>query len=381
MDDPPAVFRIFANAKVQKLWEIHKLLLQKQWHGKGWVAYVVGWIIFNNISFYFDLKPICVNFATMKIHNVSFTKLFFGWLSAVFVAVMMLCACSSSDEMIEESEENDPFDIGYKGRMDFEGDTLRVLILGNSFSSDATTYLHELAVATGLDLGRFCVYNGVISGGGINDWKKSLDDGAERSYYRMAGAITMDVSGALRDILNQPWDVCVILQSSDVSFKWGSFGNLPRLIEGIKNNCPNTKLQLAYMMPWTHTKKSTAKEWAGNISCARKIAKEYGIRVIPVGTAIQNARKQGLDNGMYLTRDEWHMCNGVGKFIAACTMYEGILSSFAYKNILDNPDIHTLTPEEAVSKGAMAVDSSNERICKQCAFWAVEKPFSITIGQ
>ena len=84
---------------------------------------------------------------------------------------------------------------------------------------------------------------------------------------------------------------------------------------------------------------------------------------------------------MYLTRDDWHMCNGVGKFIAACTMYEGLFSSFAGKNILDNPDIHILTPEEADTKGAMAVDSSNESICKQCAFWAVEKPFAITIGQ
>ena len=27
MDSRPADFRIFANAKVQKLWEIHKLLL------------------------------------------------------------------------------------------------------------------------------------------------------------------------------------------------------------------------------------------------------------------------------------------------------------------------------------------------------------------
>ena len=319
----------------------------------------------------------------MKFIPACFSRPACCWLSAALAVMVMMCACSSSqyDEIIEEPEGKYPFDIGYKGRVDFEGDTLRVLILGNSFSSDATTYLHELALAIGLDTKRFCVYNGVISGGGINDWKKTLDNNAERSYYRMAGAVAMNVSGSLHDILNQPWDVCVLLQSSDASFRWSSFDNLPRLIEGIKNSCPNTQLKLAYMMPWTHTKKSTAKEWAGNISCARKIAMEYGIRVIPVGTAIQNARKQGLDNGMYLTRDEWHMCNGVGKFIAACTMYEGILSSFAGKSILENPDIHALTPEEADSRGAMAVDSSNERICKQCAFWAVEKPFSTTIGQ
>lgn len=305
------------------------------------------------------------------------------WLSVVLAVVMMVCACSSSesDEMIEEIEENDPFDMGYKGRLAFEGDTLRVLILGNSFSSDATYYLNEMTEAIGLDPKRFCVYNGVISGGGINDWMKTLENGAERSYYRMAGAIPMNVSGALRDILNQPWDVCMILQKSDASFKWDSFGNLPRLVEGIKSHCPNTQLRLAYMMPWTHTAEANRKEWSGNISCARKIAKEYGIRGIPVGTAIQNARKQGLDNELYLTRDGWHLCYGVGRFVAACTMYEGLLSSFAGKSILENPGIHTFTPEEARVQGAMAVDSSNAMICKQCAFWAVEKPFATTVGQ
>ena len=384
MDSRPADFRIFANAKVQKLWEIHKLLLQKQWHGKGWVAYVVGWIIFNNISFYFDLKPICVNFAAMKIHPVSFTKLFLGWLSPVFIAVLMMCACSSSssDEMIEEPDENDSFEIGYHGRLDFDGDTLRVLILGNSFSGDATSYLKEVADGAGLDRNRFCVYNGMISGGGMTDWIKTLESGVERSIYRMAGAIKMNVSGPLEDVLNQPWDVCVLLQNSDASYNWGSFEHaLPRLMEAVRSHCPNPHLQLAYMLPWTHTKKSTEKEWAGNISCARKIAKEYGLRVIPVGTAVQNARCQGLDNGMYLTRDNWHMCNGVGKFVATSALYEGLLSSFAKRSILDNPVIYEMTPEEASAKGAMALDENNARICKQCAFQAAEKPFETTVEQ
>lgn len=335
------------------------------------------------VVFFLELKPICIIFAAMKKIYVFYSKHSCCWFSVVLAVVMMLCACSSSrsDEMIEETEESDPFDIGYKGRVDFKGDTLRVLILGNSFSSDATIYLNEMSEASRLDHNRFCVYNGVISGGGITDWMKTLENDAERSYYRMAGAIAMNVSGALRDILNQPWDVCMILQKSDASFKWDSFGNLSRLVDGIKSHCPNKQLQLAYMMPWTHTVEATRKEWAGNISCARKIAKEYGIRVIPVGTAIQNARKQGLDNELYLTRDGWHLCYGVGRFIAACAMYEGLLSSFAGKSILDNPGVHTFTPEEARVQGAMAVDSSNAMICKQCAFWAVEKPFATTAGQ
>ncbi len=318
----------------------------------------------------------------MKKSPVYYPKFFFGWMVVAFV-VMTIGACSSSksDEMVEGSEKEDFFE-GYKGRLNFEGDTLRVLILGNSFSGDATAYLKEVADGAELDRNRFCVYNGMISGGGLAEWLETLESGTERSIYRMAGAIKMNVAGPLKDVLNQPWDVCVILQNSDASYKWYGFeNNLPKLIEAIRSNCPNPQLQLAYMLPWTHTAKATETEWKGNISCAKKIASDYGVKVLPVGTAVQNARNQGLDNGMYLTRDNWHMCNGVGKFVATCALYEGLLSTFAKRSILDNPVIYELTPEEADARGAMAVDSSNERICKQCAFWAAEKPFETTTGQ
>ena len=329
----------------------------------------------------------------MNAHLVHFSSLAWRRFSVVFAAVLMICACSSSqsDEMIggqdgnahsgsNYTEENDAFEAGYKGRLDFEGDTMRVLMLGNSFASDATLYLKDVTDSAGMDRKRFCVYTGVISGGGLAKWIETLETGVQQSYYRMAGAIKMNVTGALRDILNQPWDVCVILQNSDASYKWETFENtLQTLIDGIKNHCPNPRLKFAYMMPWTHTVQSTEKEWEGNISCAKKVAKEYGLRVLPVGTAVQNARSQGLDNGMYLTRDNWHMCSGVGKFVAACALYEGLLSSFAKRSILDNTLIYTLTADEAGSKGAMAVDSTNVDICRKAAYWAAEKPFEITV--
>ena len=286
-----------------------------------------------------------------------------------------------SDDMIDDPKGNDPYDIESKGRIYFTGDTMRVLILGNSFSDDATTYLKEVTDGAELDADRFCVYIGYISGGGIAKWLETFENDIKKSYTLRAGNIKMNKSGTLKDILNQPWDVCVILQNSDASYRWSSFENiLPTFIETIKSHCPNPQLQLAYMIPWSHTVKSSEKEWNGNIACAKKIADEYGIKVIPVGTAIQNARNYGLDNGMYLTRDNWHLCSGVGKFIANCTMYESLLSSFANKCILNNPVIHTLTPTEANASGAMAVDDSNEKICKQCAFKAVEEPFEITVN-
>ena len=328
----------------------------------------------------------------MKTHFIHIS--IFAWIQVIFVlaAMPMICACSSqSEEMIGNDglttssgnqylNESDPFDAGYKGRLFFEGDTMRVLMLGNSFASDATAYMKEVTDAAGLDRQRFCVYIGVISGGGLANWIETLNTGVQQSYYRMAGAIKMNVSGALSDILNQPWDVCVLLQNSDASYRWDSYENtLQPMIDGIMAHCPNPRLQLAYMMPWTHTAATTEKEWPGNVSCAKKIAKEYGIQVIPVGTAIQNARMQGLDNGYYLTRDNWHMCNGVGKFVAASALYEGLLSCYAKRSILDNPLIYSLTESEASSKGAMAVDSTNVEICKKSAYWAVEKPFEITM--
>ena len=319
----------------------------------------------------------------MRMPSLCFLKKYQDVLPLLLFIATGFCACSSSQPMemeyVETPDVEDPFDNGYVGRLSFQGDTMRVLILGNSFSSDATAYLNEIVNEAGLNPKTFCIYNGVISGGGINEWIQSFEEDTPRPFYRMAGAMEMDVSGNLRDILGQQWDVCVFLQYSDVSYRWDSFETqLPKLVEIVKDNCHNPQLSLAYMMPWTHTAETTRHEWNGNISCARKIAKEYGITVFPVGTAIQNARYQKLDNGLYLTRDNWHLCHGVGRFVAACTLYESLLSSFAKRNILDIPVVHQLTEEEGKAVGTMVVDSTNASICKRCAFGAVEKPFAVT---
>ena len=120
----------------------------------------------------------------------------------------------------------------------------------------------------------------------------------------------------------------VLLQASDKSYVWDSCKQgLPELLDIVKANCLNKDVRLAYQLPWGHTEQTALSELEGNIECAKKLKEEYGIEhIIPVGVAVQNARNTTLNTTLYLTRDHWHLCMGVGRYVAACTFFESVIA-------------------------------------------------------
>ena len=262
----------------------------------------------------------------------------------------------------------------------YDSDSLRVLVLGNSFSYDGIIYLDELARATHIDNHRFCVYNGFIGGGGIQEWTDVYNSGDTVNLTKMAGGIDMNHSAPLRELLQQKWEVCVILQGSHLSYKWSSFENgTDHLISLIKSHSLYPQIKIAYAMPWSHTPVNTPTELPGNIKCAKKLILEHDVDfIIPVGTAIQNARASHIDNGRYLTRDDWHLCFGVGRYIAACTWYETLLEPFFHVSISGRDASHTLTLSEQEDPTSLPVTDDNRSLCQQCAYQAVQNPFNVT---
>ena len=284
-----------------------------------------------------------------------------------------LCITSCNDASEEEYQY-------IKKEIHYDSDSLRVLILGNSFSYDGTAYLEEISEALHLDGKRFCVYNGFIGSGGFQEWTDVFLSNDTILLTRMAGGIEMKHSSPLRELLQQPWEVCVILQGSHQSYKWNSFEHrADQLISLIKSQCPNQQIKIAYAMPWSHTVVNTPTELPGNIKCAWRIVEKYDVDfVIPVGTAIQNARETHLDNGRYLTRDDWHLCHGVGQYIAACTWYEAVLEPFFHVSMLDCGVLHPLTASEQEDPTSLPVTETIRRLCHQCAYQAVQNPFKVT---
>lgn len=259
---------------------------------------------------------------------------------------------------------------------------LRVFIMGNSYTLDVTAYLEDLIRAANINLDQLGIYAGIFNGGQLADWVSRYNYGSDVTLQKMAGNIIMNETGSVKELLNQEWDLIVLLQASNVSYDWSTFEkSLPELLSIIHENCINKDVKIAYQIPWGHTEDTAPQELAGNIECTQKLMEEFEITdIIPIGTAVQNARNTSLNTPLYLTRDNWHLCMGVGRYLAACTFFESVITPISHISVLGNTAIHQLTDDEKYKyNGSVAVDETNRLLCQLCALNAVKFPFVVTV--
>lgn len=259
---------------------------------------------------------------------------------------------------------------------------LRVFIMGNSYTLDVTAYLEDLIRAANINLDQLGIYAGIFNGGQLADWVSRYNYGSDVTLQKIAGNIIMNETGSVKELLNQEWDLIVLLQASNVSYDWSTFEkSLPELLSIIHENCINKDVKIAYQIPWGHTEDTAPQELAGNIECTQKLMEEFEITdIIPIGTAVQNARNTSLNTPLYLTRDNWHLCMGVGRYLAACTFFESVITPISHISVLGNTAIYQLTDDEKYKyNGSVAVDETNRLLCQLCALNAVKFPFVVTV--
>ena len=258
-------------------------------------------------------------------------------------------------------------------------DSLRILILGNSFSYDSTCYLQAIVDSTGIDQGRLGIYNFFIPASNFQTWIDKYESGETINVYNTVGQLKMRGEGTLQQVLSQYWDVVMIVQGSDLSYEWSSFKDTtPELLGIITSCCKNPEVRIAYQMPWGHTPAVTPKELVGNVNCAKRLAAEYGIsNVVSVGIAIQNARNSSLLNDTYLLRDKWHITHGVGRYVAACTVFESLLQPVFHVSVYGNNALVKLSDEELAVEGTVRVTAENIRLCQQCALYATMYKYNV----
>ena len=258
-------------------------------------------------------------------------------------------------------------------------DSLRILILGNSFSYDSTCYLQAIVDSTDIDQGRLGIYNFFIPASNFQTWIDKYESEETISVYNTVGQLKMRGEGTLQQVLSQHWDVVMIVQGSDLSYEWSSFKDTtPELLDIITSCCKNPEVRIAYQMPWGHTPAITPKELVGNVNCAKRLAAEYGIsNVVSVGIAIQNARNSSLLNDTYLLRDKWHITHGVGRYVAACTVFESLLQPVFHVSVYGNNALVKLSDEELAVEGTVPVTAENIRLCQQCALYATMYKYNV----
>ena len=213
--------------------------------------------------------------------------------------------------------------------------SLKVLAIGNSFSTDSMEYLYQIAKAGGVEeivLGN--LYYGGCSLQQHLGFAKA--DSPEYTYYKnTSGKWESTKSYKMSDaIADEDWDYISLQQSSKTSGLTSSYGKtLTDLIDYVREK--NSTATLVWNATWAYQQDSThssfpnydkdqGKMYDMIIDCVEQciMTEERFDLIIPCTTSIQNARTSFM--GDTLTRDGYHLNYHIGRYIAALTWYAAL---------------------------------------------------------
>ena len=190
-----------------------------------------------------------------------------------------------------------------------EDETVKVLMIGNSFSISCLTYLPKVAADCGVKLDLCSLFiGGCPLERHVKNARKELaeDTKGEKGAY-LYGRVKRN--GPLRTVKNvrltdalkaAKWDIVTIQQASPDSWRaesyepWGS-----ELIEVVRRFAPQARIVV--QETWSYTPfdkrlkkwKITADEMYAKLSAAyRSFASRHGLEVIPMGAAVQAWRRE-----------------------------------------------------------------------------------------
>lgn len=263
--------------------------------------------------------------------------------------------------------------LGVWGNMALAKNVVKVLAIGNSFSEDAVEqYLHELAAAEGK---RMVIGNMYIGGCSLErHFNNSVNNTPDYRYCK----ITLDGTKSYthhytleRALADEDWDYVSLQQASHFSGQYSTYQPyLNRLIAYLKEKLPK-KTKIIWHMTWAYQQDSKHGGFANYghsqqqmyhdiVSVVKRVKKDIRPHfIVPVGTAIQNARNSAL--GDTLTRDGYHLSWVLGRYIAACTWYEKLFKT----SVVGNPYAPATLSPDVIS------------IAQRAAHKAVKKPFTI----
>lgn len=230
---------------------------------------------------------------------------------------------------------------------------MNILCIGNSFSVDATRYLHQIARADKTELNITDLYIGGCS--------------LERHYRNMLSekaAYALDINGSvtnftvsLKDaLLNQPWDVITIQQVSHCAPYYETYQPyLNELTAYVRRLAPKAKL--LFHQTWAYEKgskrlteelgyKNQADMFTDiKASCDKAKAECGADGLIPSGAVFQELIKAGIAP---IHRDTFHSSLGIGRYTLGLLWYRVLTGADVTENTF--ADFDEEIPAETVVK-------------------------------
>ncbi len=261
-------------------------------------------------------------------------------------------------------------------------ESIKILAIGNSFSQDATQWMYN--ILTDLGVREVVVGNLYIAGCSLKTHASKAADGSDAYTYYKGNAETEGVMTAASDkksllygLQDEDWDYISLQEASPTSGVSTAYEPyLTELIEFINANKTNPDAKLMWHMTWAYQGTSTHENfptygknqdimYKSIVKATQKAVlphEEISI-IIPAGTALQNMRTSTI--GDNLTRDGYHLSNGLGRYAAGVMWAKSILDAdlSALKTMPDNTN--PITDEELA-------------ILVECVENAYKNPFEIT---
>ncbi len=245
-------------------------------------------------------------------------------------------------------------------------------MIGNSFSEDTSHYASQIASKLGLSL-EIC--NMYIGGCSLETHLKNAFS-QEKAYDMQLckeGKWESNLGRSLDEgILLEDWDVISLQQASGYSGLPSSYeGHLEGLLSYVKNKMRNKGASFYWHMTWPYSLNSPhpdfpkygcdqEKMYQAILSCVKEKVINKGFdKIIPVGTAIQNARQIFPDDK--LSRDQFHLSYDLGRFLAGIVLVETLFDVDATPFPLGCP-----------------TGEKEERKAKECAYKALLSPFAVS---
>jgi hypothetical protein len=206
---------------------------------------------------------------------------------------------------------------------------MKILAIGNSFSTDATAYIEPIASAMQLDL---FVRNLFIGGCSLAQHWQNFKTGEQAYEYQKNGEMLSNLS--LQEALDaEKWDVVTLQQVSHLSGKFNTYEPyLGWIYAKIRDRLP--EVWIVFHQTWAYDidsdhpgfKNYGRSQWRMQRrirSATQKITHKYQLPMIPTGEVIRQFRKEptfnGRHEGIRLTRDGFHLSLTYGRYIAALT--------------------------------------------------------------
>ncbi|MBO4323011.1 MAG: DUF4886 domain-containing protein [Clostridia bacterium] len=208
--------------------------------------------------------------------------------------------------------------------------SLKILAIGNSFSVDSMEYLWRLLRDCGVEK---VILGNLYYGGCSMSQHLSFgqSDSASYTYYKNTSGSWSSRSLAKMSeaITDEEWDIITLQESSKTSGVASAYKvSFKKLVDLVRSK--NSTATLVWNMTWAYQSDSThssfpnydrdqAKMYSMIVDCVKTYvdAEDRISFVIPVGTAVQNARTSYL--GDNLTRDGYHLNMQFGRYLAGLT--------------------------------------------------------------